>query len=104
MGRDVQNAARGAVRHRDRHAAFAGNEAYIADWRVAIIGGKMAQISANAASHPVADDAILWPVILGIELAGSVHDFFQFAGAFRRAARDASSELCADIGGNVESI
>ena len=59
MAGNVQDAARGVVRHGNGHAAFAGDEADIADRRVPEIARIMVQIGADAAARPVTQQALL---------------------------------------------
>src|SRR5438128_9302853 len=83
MTRHVQDAAGRMVGNRNGHAAFAGDQADVANWGVAKIAGKMPEIGGNAASRPIAENAILWPEIARIEGAGAPDNSFQLSGPFR---------------------
>ena len=56
---DVEDAAGGAVGHRDGHAAFAGDQADVAHRRVAEIAREVPQVRADAAARPVADEQLV---------------------------------------------
>src|SRR6185295_18861734 len=79
--RDVEDARRRRIRPGNGHAAFRSDQADVADRRLSVVSGEVPKIRADTAAGPVADQAVLAPVVLGIERAGAVGDVFEEAGA-----------------------
>ena len=52
MGRDIEDPRRCAIIKRNAHAAFAGEQPQVANERFAVEAGQLAQIEADAAAGP----------------------------------------------------
>src|SRR5207253_2299570 len=104
MTEGVEDAARRAVRHGNGHAAFAGDQADVADRRLAEIARVMPQVGAHAAACPVAEQAVLGPVVAWIKGAGALDDRFESAGAIGSPPLNAPMQLLADVGRNLEAL
>src|SRR5262249_39843707 len=63
-----------------------------------------AQIRPDAAAHPVADDAVLRPVVAWVERAGAANDLLQFTRPGRMAFANLATQGIANVRGDVETL
>ena len=82
---EIQDAGRGAVGERNRHPAFAGRQAVVADRRLAVQLGELRQKHADRSAGPHRQHRELRPGMFGQQRAVLLSKLLQLARPLRRA-------------------
>src|SRR5262249_45083366 len=101
---DIEHATGRSVFEWDAHAAFAGDQADVADREIADILWIETQIRADAASGPVAKQLQFRPAVFRVEGTGAPHDSFQVARAALIRLANAAGQRLANVGGYSDAI